>query len=61
MTAIDADHLSTTDLLELARRTTPIQLNQETLHRTSECRQVLDRMISRPDALYYGINTAFGD
>ncbi|HRW74419.1 MAG: histidine ammonia-lyase [Lewinellaceae bacterium] len=61
MTAIDADHLSTTDLLELARRTTPIQLNQETLHRTSECRQVLDRMISRPDALYYGINTGFGD
>lgn len=61
MTAIDADHLSTTDLIELARRSNPIRLHTETLRRTIECRQVLERMISEPDALYYGINTGFGD
>lgn len=61
MAAIDAAHLSPAQLISLAGRPEALRLGSETLHRVLGGRQVLERLINVPDALYYGINTGFGD
>ncbi len=61
MITIDAKHVTPTDLLSLAQRKVPVQLGSETLHRLQGSRQVLERLTQAPDAIYYGINTGFGD
>lgn len=61
MAAIDAGHLTPTQLINLATRPETLKLGSETLHRVLGGRQVLERLINVPDALYYGINTGFGD
>jgi len=61
MSAIDADHLSSEALFQLARERRPVALSEATLRTVADSKAALDRLIGVPDAVFYGINTGFGD
>ncbi len=61
MISIDDDHLSSGDLYNYAQQHEGINLRQSTWHIIQSGKEALDQLINAPDAVYYGINTGFGD
>lgn len=61
MENIDALQIDVLGLYQLAGQHTPIQPDAETDLRVANCHRVLEDLISDPEAVYYGVNTGFGD
>lgn len=58
---IDAEHLHTRELFEFAATRPPLQLRAETLPRVRRGFEALQARLADGEAVFYGINTGFGD
>lgn len=61
MDLFGAAPIDTRSLYEQAVLHRPLRIPEAASERVARCREVLDARISEPDAVFYGINTGFGD